>query len=55
MFILYPITVLKVTTKEGEEKIIPPTYYGEFYTGNNYILYDKDIIANKYIIMTMCL
>ena len=47
MFILYPITVLKVITKEGEEKIIPPTYYGEFSTGNYYILYDKDMIANK--------
>lgn len=47
MFILYPTTVLKVTTKEGEEKIIPPTYYGKFSTGNYYILYDKDMIANK--------
>ena len=48
MFILYPITVLKVTTKEGEEKIIPPAYYGEFSIGNYYILYDKeDMAANK--------
>ena len=47
MFILYPTTVLKVTTKEGEEKIIPPTYYGKFSTGNYYILYDKDMITDK--------
>lgn len=47
MFILYPITVLKVITKEGEEKIIPPTYYGEFSTVGYYILYDKDMITDK--------
>lgn len=47
MFILYPITVLKVITKEGEEKIIPPTYYGEFSTEGYYILYDKDMITDK--------
>lgn len=47
MFILYPITVLKVITKEGEEKIIPPTYYGEFFTVGYYILYDKDMITDK--------
>lgn len=47
MFILYPITVLKVTTKEGEEKTIPPTYYGKFSTGGYYILYDKDMITDK--------
>lgn len=47
MFILYPITVLKVITKEGEEKIIPPTYYGEFFTEGYYILYDKDMITDK--------
>lgn len=47
MFILYPITVLKVITKEGEYKIIPPTYYGEFSTEGYYILYDKDMITDK--------
>ena len=49
MFILYPTTVLKVITKEGEEKIIPPAYYGEFSIGNYYILYNKDMVANKYM------
>ena len=47
MFILYPITVLKVITKEGEEKTIPPLYYGKFSTGEYYILYDKDMITDK--------
>lgn len=47
MFILYPITVLKVTTKEGEEKTIPQLYYGKFSTGGYYILYDKDMITDK--------